>query len=90
MPSSARPTASNGLPGEGPFDRIVAWAAFDSAAARRSSTSSRRSGIMIAPIGPPERRQVLAKLTKIGSRFEREDIARVRLQPIVRGLAAAL
>ncbi len=45
---------------------------------------------MIAPIGPPEESQLLAKLTKIGSRFEREDIARVRLQPIVRGLAAVL
>ncbi len=25
---------ANGLPGEGPFDRIVVWAAFESAAAR--------------------------------------------------------
>ena len=31
--------------------------------------------MMIAPIGLPEEAQVLAKLTKIGSRFEREDIA---------------
>jgi protein-L-isoaspartate(D-aspartate) O-methyltransferase len=81
--------ASNGLPGEGPFDRIIAWAAFE-ALPRGFVDQLSTSGMMIAPIGLPEQAQVLAKLTKIGSRFEREDIARVRLQPIVRGLAAAL
>ena len=74
----------NGLPGEGPFDRIVAWAAFDSLP-RPFVDQLSTSGIMIAPIGPAEGEQVLAKLTKIGSRFEREDIATVRLQPIVEG-----
>ena len=43
-----------------------------------------------APIGLPEEVQLLAKLTKVGSRFEREDIARVRLQPVVKGVAAAI
>ena len=32
----------------------------------------------------------MSKLTKIGSRFEREDIAKVRLQPIAKGVAAVL
>lgn len=45
---------------------------------------------MIAPIGPGDARQGLARLTKIGSRFEREDIATVRLQPLAEGLAAVL
>ena len=45
---------------------------------------------MITPIGPPEGEQVLAKLVKVGSRFERVDIANVRLQPIAKGLAAVL
>ena len=79
----------NGLPGEGPFDRIVAWAAFDSLP-RPFVDQLSSGGIMIAPIGPAEGEQVLAKLTKVGSRFEREDIATVRLQPIVKGVAAVL
>ena len=45
---------------------------------------------MISPIGPAEGEQVLSKLTKVGSRFERADIATVRLQPIVKGVAAVL
>jgi hypothetical protein len=30
------------------------------------------------------------RLAKVGSRFEREDIGKVRLQPITPGMAAAL
>lgn len=78
-----------GLPGEGPFDRIVAWAAFDSLP-RPFVDQLSSGGIMITPIGSGEGEQVLAKLTKVGSRFERVDIASVRLQPIVKGMAAVL
>jgi protein-L-isoaspartate(D-aspartate) O-methyltransferase len=80
---------SNGLPGEGPFDRIVVWAAFDSLP-RTFVDQLSSGGIMIAPIGPEEGEQALARLTKIGSRFEREDIGRVRLQPIGRGVAKVI
>jgi protein-L-isoaspartate(D-aspartate) O-methyltransferase len=80
---------SNGLPGEGPFDRIVVWAAFDSLP-RAFVDQLSTNGIMIAPIGPAEDVQLLAKLTKTGSRFEREDIASVRLQPVVKGVAAII
>lgn len=80
---------SNGSPQDAPFDRIVVWTAFDSLP-RAFSDQLATNGIMIAPIGPGEGEQELARLTKVGSRFDREDIARVRLQPIVRGLAAAL
>jgi len=79
----------NGLPGEGPFDRIVAWTAFDSLP-RPFVDQLSTGGIMIAPIGPADGEQVFAKLTKVGSRFERLDIATVRLQPIVKGVAAVL
>jgi protein-L-isoaspartate(D-aspartate) O-methyltransferase len=79
----------NGLPGEGPFDRIVAWTAFDGLP-RPFVDQLSSGGIMIAPIGPADGEQVLAKLTKVGSRFERADVARVRLQPIARGVAAVL
>lgn len=80
---------SNGLPGEGPFDRIVVWAAFDSHP-RMFVDQLSSGGTMIAPIGPEEGEQVLCKLTKIGSRFEREDLGMVRLQPLAKGVAAAL
>ena len=47
-------------------------------------------GVMIAPIGPGEGVQDVAKLTKVGSRFEREDIGQVRLQPIAKGVATVI
>jgi protein-L-isoaspartate(D-aspartate) O-methyltransferase len=80
---------SSGLANEGPFDRIVAWAAFD-ILPRFLHDKLSSGGIVIAPIGPEEGEQVLAKLTKVGSRFEREDIGTVRLQPILRSVAAVL
>jgi len=80
---------SNGLPAEGPFDRIVVWSAFDSMP-RLFVDQLASGGIMVAPIGPGDGVQKFARLTKLGSRFEREDIAEVRLQPLVHGLAAAL
>ncbi len=80
---------SNGLPGEGPFDRIVAWVAFESLP-RFLLDQLSSGGVIIAPIGSEESEQVLAKLTKVGSRFEREDIGTVRLQPVLPGLAAVL
>lgn len=80
---------SVGAPSDAPFDRIVVWAAFD-ALPRTFSDQLATNGIMIAPIGPAEGEQELAKLTKVGSRFDREDIAHVRLQPIIRSIAARL
>jgi protein-L-isoaspartate(D-aspartate) O-methyltransferase len=47
-------------------------------------------GVAVAAIGPEEDIQVLAKLSKTGSRFEREDIGRVRMQPLAEGVAAAI
>ncbi|MBN9270701.1 MAG: protein-L-isoaspartate(D-aspartate) O-methyltransferase [Mesorhizobium sp.] len=80
---------SNGLPNEGPFDRIVAWAAFDSLP-RFLLDQLSSGGTVIAPIGPEEGEQVVAKLTKVGSRFAREDIGVLRLQPVLSGVAAVI
>ena len=80
---------SHGLPNEGPFDRIVVWAAFESLP-RFLLDQLSSGGVVIAPIGPEEGEQVVAKLTKVGSRFEREDIGIVRLQPILPGVAAVI
>jgi protein-L-isoaspartate(D-aspartate) O-methyltransferase len=80
---------SLGLAAEAPFDRIVVWASFDSMP-RNFAEQLSSGGVMISPIGPDESVQTLTKLTKIGSRFEREDIGTVRLQPIQRSVAAVI
>lgn len=80
---------STGLAGEGPFDRIVAWVAFETLP-RFLLDQLSSGGIVIAPIGPAEGEQVVAKLTKVGSRFEREDIGIVRFQQVIAEVAAVL
>jgi protein-L-isoaspartate(D-aspartate) O-methyltransferase len=80
---------AGGLPAEGPFDRIIVWAAFE-APPRSFADQISSNGIMIAPIGPAEAPQTMVKLTKTGSRFEREELATVRLQPLVPGMAARI
>jgi len=45
---------------------------------------------MVAPIGPAKDIQVMERLVKLGSRFEREVLANVRLQPMASGIAAAI
>ena len=64
----------NGLPARG--RSTVSWSGRRSRACRAPFVDQLSTdGVMIAPIGPAEGVQVLAKLTKVGSRFEREDIA---------------
>ncbi len=78
-----------GLNGEGPFDRIVVWAAFD-AMPRAFVDQLATNGAMICAIGPEDGQQVLTRLSKVGSRFERQDLINVRFQPLAGALAAAL
>jgi protein-L-isoaspartate(D-aspartate) O-methyltransferase len=80
---------TGGATADGPFDRIIVWAAFDSHP-RQFVEQLSSNGIMIAPVGPAEEPQMLMKLLKTGSRFERFDIEPVRLQALVRGLAQAI
>lgn len=79
----------NGLQGEGPFDRVIFWASFDQLP-RYSVDLLATNGIMVVPVGPAEGVQDLIQLTKVGSRFERVDIGKVRMQPLAEGVAAAL
>lgn len=81
--------AKSGLNGEGPFDRIIAWAAFD-AMPRAFVDQLATNGVMICAIGPEDGAQTLVRLSKVGSRFEREDLMTVRFQPLGTALAAAL
>lgn len=78
-----------GASADGPFDRIIVWAAFDSHP-RHFVDQLSSNGTMIAPVGPAEGPQMLMKLLKTGSRFERSDLEPVRLQPLVKGAAEAI
>jgi protein-L-isoaspartate(D-aspartate) O-methyltransferase len=80
---------THGVAAEGPFDRIVAWASFDTLP-RGFVDQLSSGGVMIAPIGPADEPQMLVRLTKTGSRFEEQELGPVRLQPIAHGLAEAL
>lgn len=79
----------NGLPGEGPFDRIVVWTAFEDLP-RSFADQLSSGGTMITAIGGSEEPQLLTRLTKVGSRFDRVDLGYVRLQPMLPGIAAAI
>jgi protein-L-isoaspartate(D-aspartate) O-methyltransferase len=78
-----------GAVGEGPFDRIVVWAAFENLP-RHFVDQLASNGVMVCAIGPGDGEQTLVRLTKIGSRFDREDLGVVRFQPLATGVAARL
>lgn len=78
-----------GLAHEGPFDRIIVWSAFEDLPRQYVELLS-SNGVLVAPIGPPDGRQVFARLAKIGSRFERQDMMPARFLPLLEGVAAAL
>ena len=80
---------TQGLPADGPFDRIVVWAAYE-ALPRAFVDQLSSGGVMVAAIGPGDGAQVLEKLTKVGSRFEREQLGEVRFQPVAAGVAQAI
>lgn len=74
---------------DGTFDRILVTAAFDSMP-RLFVEKLVSRGVMITAIGPADDQQMLVRLTKTGSRFEREDLFPVRFQPLLSGAAAIL
>lgn len=65
----------------GPFDRIVSWAAFEQVP-RPFIELLASGGVMICPVGEADAEQDLVRLTKVGSRFEREDLLKIRTQPL--------
>lgn len=80
---------ATGAAGDGPFDRIIVWAAYD-AVPRGFVEQLSSGGQMIVPIGQEESEQGLMRLTKVGTRFEREDIGKTRMQMLKTGLPAKL
>ena len=80
---------NKGLTGEGAFDRIVATCAFDGMP-RAFIDQLASGGVMLAPILMENGDAQMARLTKIGSRFEREDLFSVPYRAFTPGLALAL
>ena len=48
------------------------------------------NGVMIVPIGQPGEVQMMKRLTKIGSRFQSEDLFPIRTQPFIPGISKAI
>lgn len=80
---------SNGLQGEGTFDRILVTAAFSSMP-RFYADQLVSGGSMIAPLLISEDECRMVRLTKTGSRFEREELFTVPYLPVVPRLASQL
>lgn len=80
---------SNGMPGEGTFDRILVTAAFP-AMPRLFAEQLVSGGMLLAPVMVSDTECRMLKLVKTGSRFDREDLFEVPYLPIVPHLAQAL
>ncbi|MCF6322366.1 MAG: protein-L-isoaspartate(D-aspartate) O-methyltransferase [Rhizobiaceae bacterium] len=80
---------SNGGDEQGLFDRIVSNCSFDVVPKGFLDRLS-SGGVMVAPIGPGDETQILTKLTKVGSRFEIENLFEVRYQPFIPGISEAI
>lgn len=80
---------SNGLQGEGTFDRILITAAFP-AMPRFYADQLVSGGSMMVPLMVSDTSCQMVRLTKTGSRFEREDLFEVPYQPIVSQVASFL
>ncbi|MGO7787205.1 protein-L-isoaspartate(D-aspartate) O-methyltransferase [Rhizobium ruizarguesonis] len=80
---------SAGMQGEGTFDRILVTAAFN-AMPRFYTDQLVSGGSMIAPLMISESECRMVRLTKTGSRFEREELFDAPYLPIVPRLASLL
>jgi protein-L-isoaspartate(D-aspartate) O-methyltransferase len=80
---------SGGMQGEGTFDRILVTAAFNSMP-RFYADQLVSGGSMIAPLMISENECRMVRLTKTGSRFEREELFDAPYLPIVPRLASQL
>jgi protein-L-isoaspartate(D-aspartate) O-methyltransferase len=80
---------TNGLPGEGTFDRIFATAAYPSMP-RFYAEQLVSGGMLLVPLMVDETRCIMVRLTKTGSRFEREDLFEVPFLPLQSKVARQL
>ncbi|PDT29914.1 protein-L-isoaspartate(D-aspartate) O-methyltransferase [Rhizobium sp. L9] len=80
---------SAGMQGEGTFDRILVTAAFNTMP-RFYTDQLVSGGSMIAPLMISENECRMVRLTKTGTRFEREELFEAPYLPIVPRLASLL
>lgn len=80
---------SKGMAGEGTFDRILVTVAFDSLP-RTFSDHLVSGGTLILPIMTSETQCRMVRLSRTGSRFDREDLFEAPYLPIVPNAAAFL
>ncbi len=73
----------------GPYDRIIVWLSSETMP-RQYLDLLATHGVLIAPVGQGDGQQVMCRMAKVGSRFEREDLMTVRYQPFIEGPAAFL
>lgn len=71
------------------YDRIVIDSAFEQVP-RQYLDALASGGCVICAVGPLDGEQELLRLTKIGARFDRQGLFRVRLNGLERGVATAL
>lgn len=78
-----------GMPGEGTFDRIIATAAFPNFP-RFLADQLVSGGVVVVPVMVSEENCMIMRLTKTGSRFEREDLFQAPYLPLEQRIAQAL
>ena len=78
-----------GAPERAPFDRIIVTAAASSVPESLVDQLA-QGGVMVLPVGPPDARQQLLKLTKQDNQLAREDLIAVRFVPLLPGQAHEL
>jgi len=81
--------ATSGEAAEGLYDRIIADTCYD-AMPRHLLEQLVSGGVVITAIGERAQEQTIVRLTKIGSRFERENLFTARLGMFETGKAEAL
>ncbi|MEF2073574.1 protein-L-isoaspartate(D-aspartate) O-methyltransferase [Consotaella aegiceratis] len=79
----------NGYPSTAPYDRIIVHGAF-AEVPRYFVEQLAPHGLLLCAVGQAGREQVLVRMQKVGSRFERTDLGPVRYQPLEPGIAAVL
>ena len=71
------------------YDRIVIDSAFEQVP-RQYLDALASGGCLVCAVGPPDGEQDVLRLTKIGARFDRQKLFRVRFNALEKGVATAL
>lgn len=79
----------NGFPEKAPYDRIVISAALPEVPPALFAQLA-PDGVLIAPVGPPDETQMLARFSLGPEGMRRRDLAPVRFVPLLPGVATVL